>query len=62
MAKLVLFCKTFKGDFKRFKILKESVDKYNKDNLPFYISVPKSDLELFRKVKHNASYKFEIGK
>lgn len=60
MSKFVLFCKTYKGDFKRFKILKESVDKYNKDNLPFYISVPKSDLELFRKVKHNVSYKFEI--
>ena len=60
MDKLVLFCKTFKGDFKRFKILKESVDKYNKDNLPFYISVPKEDMELFKSIQHNASYKFEI--
>ena len=60
MASLVLFSKTYKGDFERFKILKESVDKFNKDNLPFYVSVPKNDFKLFSEIKHNASYKFEI--
>lgn len=60
MDNLVLLCKTYKGDFERFKILKESVDKYNKDNLPFYVSVPKEDMELFKSIQHNASYKFEI--
>ena len=60
MDKLVLFCKTYSGDLERFKILKDSVDKFNKDKLPFYLSVPKSDLELFRKIWHNAPYKFEI--
>ena len=60
MDNFVLFCKTYKGDFERFKILKESVDKYNKDNLPFYISVPRDDMELFKTIKHNASYKFSI--
>ena len=60
MDNFVLFCKTYKGDFERFKILKESVDKYNKDNLPFYISVPRDDMELFKTIKHNASYKFTI--
>lgn len=60
MDNLVLFCKTYKGGFERFKILKESVDKYNKENLPFYISVPKADMELFKTIKHKASYKFTI--
>jgi hypothetical protein len=41
MTKFVLFTKTFNGDLRRFKILKDSIDKYNKDNLPFYVSVPK---------------------
>lgn len=60
MDNLVLFCKTYKESFERFKTLKASVDKYNKDNLPFYISVPKADVGLFKTIKHNASYKFEI--
>lgn len=36
----VLFCKTYKGDFERFKILKNSIDKFNVENIPFYISCP----------------------
>lgn len=47
MEKIVLYCKSFNRDFERVKILLESIKKYNLDNIPFYISVPKSDYNLF---------------
>lgn len=50
---LVLFCKTYNGDFERFKILKESIDKFNQDNIPFYVVCPKKDIELFLSIKNN---------
>ncbi len=39
---MVLFCKTYKKNLNRLKILKISIDKYNKDKIPFYIVCPKS--------------------
>src|SRR6266404_8950533 len=47
MVNLVLYCKSFHGDVERCRLLLESVKKHNKDNLPFYISVPKGDVKLF---------------
>ena len=47
MHKLVIFCKSYRGDLDRTKVLAESIEKFNKDNLPFYISVPPEDIELF---------------
>ena len=38
MDKLALYCKTYPGDFKRVVRLKESVEKYNEDKIPLYIS------------------------
>lgn len=48
MEKLVLFCKSYNNDVLRAKILVESLQKYNKEQIPFYLSVPESDMELFR--------------
>ena len=48
MQKLVLYTKTYRGDLNRLKVLEQSVKKYNKDNIPFYISFPKEDEQLFR--------------
>jgi len=45
--KIVLYCKSFSGDVHRCKILLDSVLKHNKDNIPFYISVPLEDMHLF---------------
>ena len=57
----VLFCKTYKGDFERFKILKESIDKFNVDNIPFYVVCPEKDLELFLSLKNNdENYEYNI--
>lgn len=47
---LVLFCKTYKGDYDRFSILYKSILKHNIDNIPFYVSVPDNDFELFQNI------------
>lgn len=47
MEKIVLFCKSYRGDIERFKVLSKSVLKHNKDNIPFYVCIPKSDNDLF---------------
>ncbi len=57
---LVLFCKTFRGDFERFKILKFSIDNYNADNIPFYISCPKADISLFESLFDKEKYPYKI--
>ena len=56
-----LFCKTYLGDFERFKILKDSVDKFNKDNIPFYVICPRSDRDVFSMLKNGReTYEFII--
>lgn len=49
MDKIVLYTKTYSGDIERVKNLIESVKKYNKDNIPHYISFPKNEFSLFNK-------------
>ena len=51
MEKIVLYCKSFNKDFERVKVLLESINKYNMDNIPFYISVPKNDYNLFSQLE-----------
>lgn len=51
MEKLILFCKTYSGDYERVKVLKESIDKHNVDNIPFYISIERKDYELFSQLE-----------
>ena len=50
---LVLFCKSYRGDIKRIQILKNSIDKFNADNIPFVVCCPESDQELFEKTLRN---------
>lgn len=53
MNKFVLYCKSYEGDLERVKLLSETIKEHNKDNLPFYISVPEKDVDLFeREVPH----------
>lgn len=42
-----LFCKSYEGDFLRVKELCASIERHNKENIPFYISVPQKDRYLF---------------
>ena len=48
MESIVLYCKSYRNDVDRVKLLFESIQRYNVDNIPFYISVPSSDLSLFK--------------
>lgn len=51
MDKIVLYCKSYRNDFERFKVLLESVNKYNVDSIPFYVSVPVDDLDMFKQLE-----------
>lgn len=48
MDTIALYCKSYRNDVLRAKILFESIKKHNSDNIPFYISAPNSDLPLFK--------------
>jgi hypothetical protein len=45
---LVLFCKSYREDLLRAQRLAQSIARFNADQLPFYMSVPAADLDLFR--------------
>ena len=47
MDKIVLYCKSYRNDVARAKVLSESIKRYNQENLPFYISVPRRDINIF---------------
>lgn len=47
MHKFVLYSKSFRGDLDREVSLVESVNRYNMDNIPMYISVPSEDYDMF---------------
>ena len=40
MKDIVLYCKTYSRDFLRLKRLLESINQFNQDKIPFYISTP----------------------
>ena len=48
MENFVLYTKSYAPDVDVCKRLKESVIKHNIENIPFYISVPKLDIALFK--------------
>ena len=47
MGTFILFCKSFRDDVLRVKRLLDSVIAYNVDFIPFYLSVPQRDVNLF---------------
>jgi Family of unknown function (DUF6492) len=47
MRELVLLCKSYRNDLLRFERLAHSIQQYNSDAIPFYVSVPERDLSLF---------------
>jgi len=56
MHDIILYCKSYAGDVQRVKKLKSSIEKYNKDNIPFYISCPKQDKQLFEDTLGKENY------
>lgn len=45
MKDLVLYCKSYRRDFLRVKRLLATIEKYNTDHIPFYISTPQEQYE-----------------
>jgi len=56
MYNLILYCKSYSGDVQILKKLKSSIEKYNRDNIPFYISCPKKDKQLFEDTLGTENY------
>lgn len=54
--KIVLYCKSYSKDLERCKLLLESIRKYNRDKIPFFISVPPEDILLFQNVLGKEDY------
>lgn len=48
METVVLYCKSYSKDLLRVVRLAESITRFNNDKIPFCISVPEQELELFR--------------
>ena len=53
---LVLYCCTFSRDLLRTIRLVQSVQKYNIEKIPFYLSVPDDEVSLFK----NKLNKFDV--
>jgi hypothetical protein len=47
MEPIVLYCCTFSRDLTRARRLAASVSAHNKEKIPFYLSVPRDEVELF---------------
>ena len=66
MEKVVLFCKSYRGDLDRVKVQFESITKHNKDNIPYYICIPREDESLFRdklgKGNYNIIFEDDVAK
>jgi hypothetical protein len=54
----VIYCKTFSRDFERVKNLFASIQKYNKDNIPFFISAPEKEQSLLQSIIGTEGYTF----
>lgn len=48
MKKFVLYCKSYRNDVLRAKRLAESIEQFNHEKIPFYVSAPSSDMALFQ--------------
>lgn len=55
---LALFCKSYRIDVKRVTRLAKSIAKFNTENIPFFVSVPTSDVALFS--EHLADFDVKI--
>jgi hypothetical protein len=56
MNNFAIYCKSYHKDVHRAKSLLDSIKKYNSDNIPFYVSVPRSDIGLFKSVLGTNDY------
>lgn len=48
MRSIILYCKSYRNDVLRVRKLAESIQEFNQERIPFFLSVPSADLPLFR--------------
>jgi hypothetical protein len=53
---LVLYCKSYRNDFLRLKRLLSSIERFNAEKLPFYISTPRADKAELIKIIGDTGY------
>jgi hypothetical protein len=53
---IVLYCKSYRKDFLRLKRLLASIQQFNRDEIPFYVSTPEADKELLLQVVGSNGY------
>ena len=53
MEKFVILIKTYKDDVYRTKRLLESIDKFNRDDIPVYLAIKEEEIDLFQNVLDN---------
>ncbi|WP_240553558.1 DUF6492 family protein [Polynucleobacter aenigmaticus] len=56
MKDFVLYCKSYSKDFLRLKLLLQSIEQYNVEQIPFYISTPSSERGLLEEVLGKQGY------
>ncbi len=59
MNTFAIYCKTYSRDFLRAKRLLASIDQFNQDKIPVYVSTPAQEKDLFDKVvgvNHSATW------
>jgi hypothetical protein len=47
MKSLALYCKSYSTDLRRLERLARSVQKFNSEHVPFFVSVPQAEMTLF---------------
>ena len=55
---IVLYCKSYRRDFLRLKRLLASLQVCNSDEIPFYVSTPKTDQSLLLEIVGEAGYQW----
>jgi len=53
---IAIYCKSYRNDLPRVKVLLDSVIRNNVDNIPFFISVPAADVTLFQSELGSVGY------
>jgi hypothetical protein len=56
LTDIVLYCKSYRKDFLRLKRLLASIEQFNRDRVPLYISTPEAERELLLQVVGNNGY------
>lgn len=59
MKDIVLYCKTFARDLNRVINLLDSIEKFNMDNIPVYISIPKDQINYFAPILDRVNLLFD---